>query len=51
MSETARNDITGDEIKSKANSNRKNFDNNFDQIDWSVKLEPEKEKKDENLPK
>jgi len=34
---TARNPITNDLIKSK-NSNE-TFDKNFDQIDWSVKLE------------
>jgi hypothetical protein len=34
---TARNPITNDLIKSK-NSND-TFDKNFDQIDWSVKLE------------
>ena len=34
---TARNPITNDLIKSK-NSNE-TFDKNFDQIDWSVKME------------
>jgi hypothetical protein len=34
---TARNPITNDLIKSK-NSNE-TFDKNFDQIDWSVKLD------------
>jgi hypothetical protein len=32
-----KNDITGDFIKSKPASDQ--FDRNFDQIDWSVKLE------------
>ena len=32
-----KNDITGDFIKSKPASDQ--FDKNFDQIDWSVKLE------------
>lgn len=32
-----KNDITGDLIKSKPASNQ--FDRNFDQIDWSVKME------------
>jgi hypothetical protein len=53
MSGTARNDITGDEIKSKVNSDQNKFDKGFDGIDWSVKWEPEKpkENKDESLPK
>jgi hypothetical protein len=34
----ARNDITGDKIQSKINENDK-FDNNYGEIDWSVKLE------------
>jgi hypothetical protein len=37
MSKTARNPITNDLIKSK--STTETFDKNFDQIDWSVKLE------------
>ena len=41
---TARNPITNDLIKSK-NSNE-TFDKNFDQIDWSVKLDPNKPKPD-----
>lgn len=32
-----KNDITGDFIKSKPASDQ--FDRNFDQIDWSVKME------------
>jgi hypothetical protein len=32
-----KNDITGDLIKSKTSN--ETFDKNFDQIDWSVKLE------------
>jgi hypothetical protein len=55
MSGVARNDITGDEIKSKVNSDQNKFDKGFDGIDWSVKWDPEKEKakenKDESLPK
>jgi hypothetical protein len=38
MSKTARNPITNDLIKSKTGTD--SFDKNFDQIDWSVKLEP-----------
>lgn len=38
MSKTARNPITNDLIKSK--NSTETFDRNFDQIDWSVKLEP-----------
>jgi hypothetical protein len=34
---TTKNDITGDLIKSKPASDQ--FDRNFDQIDWSVKME------------
>jgi len=34
------NDITGDVLVSKVIN--KNFDNGFDGIDWSVKLEPKK---------
>jgi len=34
---TTKNDITGDFIKSKPASDQ--FDRNFDQIDWSVKME------------
>ena len=34
---TSKNDITGDWIKSKPHS--KQFDENFDQIDWSKKEE------------
>ena len=47
---TAKNDITGDEIKTKVNTEQNKFDKNYDQIDWSVKLEPEKPKepKDES---
>ena len=37
MSKTARNPVTNDLIKSKTSTD--NFDKNFDQIDWSVKLE------------
>jgi hypothetical protein len=32
-----KNDITGDLIKSKTSN--ETFDKNFDQIDWSVKME------------
>ena len=46
MSEVAKNDITGDEIKTKVNNGQTTFDKNYDQIDWSVKLEPEVPKKD-----
>ena len=45
MSEVAKNDITGDEIKTKVNNNQPRFDKNYDQIDWSVKLVPEAPKK------
>ena len=38
MSKTARNPVTNDLIKSKNSTDT--FDKNFDQIDWSVKLEP-----------
>jgi len=38
MSKTARNPVTNDLIKSKTSTD--SFDKNFDQIDWSVKLEP-----------
>ena len=38
---TARNPITNDLIKSK-NSNE-TFDKNFDQIDWSIKLDTQKD--------
>ena len=41
---TSVNDITGDKIKTK-NPNSK-FENNYQDIDWSVKWEPKKEKKD-----
>jgi hypothetical protein len=53
MSEVSRNDITGDAIKTKVNTNQNKFDKGFDGIDWSVKLEPEKSKenKDESLHK
>lgn len=34
---TARNPVTNDLIKSKTST--ETFDRNFDQIDWSVKLE------------
>ena len=34
---TARNPVTNDLIKSKTST--ETFDKNFDQIDWSVKLE------------
>jgi hypothetical protein len=34
---TTKNDITGDLLRSKPASDM--FDKNFDQIDWSVKLE------------
>ena len=37
MSKTARNPVTNDLIKSKTSSSE--FDKNFDQIDWSVKLD------------
>ena len=37
----AKNDITGDSIQTRGAS--KQFESNFDQIDWSVKLEPEVE--------
>ena len=37
----AKNDITGDSILSKNSS--KEFDKNFDAIDWSVKLETPKD--------
>jgi hypothetical protein len=37
-----KNDITVDFIKSKPASDQ--FDRNFDQIDWNVKLEPAKSK-------
>jgi hypothetical protein len=37
----AKNDITGDSILSKTAS--KEFDKNFDAIDWSVKLETPKD--------
>jgi hypothetical protein len=47
MSKTARNPITNDLIKSK-NSNE-TFDKNFDQIDWSVKLEPAKKEDIERI--
>ena len=40
MSKTARNPITNDLIKSK--NTTETFDKNFDQIDWSFKLEPVK---------
>jgi transketolase len=46
---TARNDITGDSIKSKSNSD--NYRNRFDAIDWSVKMEkPKEETKTEEKP-
>ena len=53
IEKAARNDITGDAIKTKVNTNQNKFDKGFDGIDWSVKLEPEKSKenKDESLPK
>ena len=38
---TARNPVTNDLIKSKTSSD--SFDRNFDQIDWSVKLDTEKD--------
>jgi hypothetical protein len=47
MTKTARNPITNDLIKSK-NSNE-TFDKNFDQIDWSVKLEPAKKEDVERI--
>lgn len=37
----AKNDITGDSISSKKSS--KEFDKNFDAIDWSVKLDSPKD--------
>ena len=37
MSKTARNPVTNDLIKSKTST--ETFDKNFDQIDWSVKME------------
>ena len=37
MSKTARNPVTNDLIKSKTSTSE--FDKNFDQIDWSVKLD------------
>lgn len=37
MSKTARNPVTNDLIKSKTTNSE--FDKNFDQIDWSVKLD------------
>ena len=42
-----KNDITGDFIKSKPASDQ--FDRNFDQIDWSVKLEPAKKEDIERI--
>ena len=45
MSEVAKNDITGDEIKTKVNNNQPSFDKNYDQIDRSAKLVPEASKK------
>jgi hypothetical protein len=44
---TTKNDITGDFIKSKPASDQ--FDRNFDQIDWSVKLEPAKKEDIERI--
>lgn len=35
---TAKNDITGDAIKSKTSN--ENFQNGFNDIDWGVKMEP-----------
>jgi hypothetical protein len=40
----AKNDITGDSIQTRGAS--KQFEENFDQIDWSVKLQPEIELSD-----
>jgi hypothetical protein len=37
MSKTARNPITNDLIKSK--TSKETFDKNYDQIDWSNKME------------
>lgn len=47
MSKTARNPVTNDLIKSKTSNSE--FDNNFDQIDWGVKLEPAKKEDVEQI--
>lgn len=43
----AKNDITGDSIASKKSS--KEFDKNFDAIDWSVKLDDKPQDGDQRL--
>ena len=43
---TARNDITGDKIQTRAKEPSK-FDKGYDGIDWSVKFVPEKPKTNE----
>ena len=43
---TSVNDITGDRIKTK-NPNKK-FEDNYQDIDWSIKWEPGKDKKDDD---
>jgi hypothetical protein len=49
MSKTARNPVTNDLIKSKTSNDT--FDKNFDQIDWSVKLEDSIKENEELLNK